>query len=222
MMKNMKKIQVLALTTLICLNCNIVTMCEDLVVGARGAVLMSKDTGRILWGKNEDTPLAMASTTKIMTAIVVLENAELDELVSVSKNASNQPKVNMDLAEGEVWSVEDMLYGLMLASYNDIAVALAEHISGNVDEFCKMMTDKAHELGAESTVFSTPNGLDSAFEEYEHCATPSDMAIITAYALENEKFCEIIKTLQVTITEQNNKRQVTVNNLHGIIGLIRF
>lgn len=193
-------------------NVNLEIFSNEPTVGANGAILMSKDTGRILWGKNEDLPLAMASTTKIMTAILVLEKANLDDLVYVSKNASNQPKVNMNLQEGEVFTVEDLLYALMLASYNDTAVALAEFVAGTTEDFCIMMTDKARELGAENATFSTSNGLDSQFEPEEHWASPEDMAIITAYALDNEKFCEIIKTPQITIREANNKREVTINN----------
>lgn len=213
----MKNIKILIMTFLICNSFSMECFGDEPIVGAKGAVLMSKETGRVLWGKDEEIPLAMASTTKIMTAILVLERSNLDDYVYVSKNASNQPKVHMNLAEGEVWTVEDMLYAMMLASYNDTAVALAEFVGGTVDNFCSMMTDKARELGAEDTVFGTPNGLDSHLNEREHCSSPKDMAIITAYALNNNKFCEIIETPNITITEVHNKRQVNVNNADSFL-----
>lgn len=220
-MRNIRKLRVFIVTFFMNLailsNFCLETLGNEPNVLAEGAVLMSKETGRILWGKNENTPLAMASTTKILTAIIVLENSNLDDLVIVSENASNQPKVHMDLAKDEVWSVNDLLYALMLASYNDTAVALAEFVGGTVENFCDMMEKKARELGANTAMFSTPNGLDSNFELEEHCISPEDMAIITAYALDNEKFCEIISTPQITINEQNGKRQVTVNNADAFL-----
>lgn len=181
-------------------------------VGAQGAALIDGNTGRLLWGKNEEEPLAMASTTKIMTAILVLENADLDEVVTVSKNASRQPAVHMDLKEGEQWKVGDLLSVMMLRSYNDTAVALAEHVSGSVEEFCRLMTDKAKQIGAEDTVFGSPNGLDSQLPFEKHHSTAKDMALITTYALENEAFCRVIAQSEVTISEVTGKRQSQVSN----------
>ena len=122
-------------------------------VAAQGAALIDGKTGRLLWGKKAEEPLAMASTTKIMTAILVLEHCGLDEVVMVSKNAACQPEVHMDLKEGEQWKVGDLLTAMMLRSYNDAAVALAEHVSGSVEMFCAEMTEKAKKIGAKNTVF---------------------------------------------------------------------
>lgn len=174
-------------------------------VNALGAVLMDFETGRILWGKNENEPLAMASTTKIMTAILAIESGKLDETLTVSKRAQSAPEVKLHILEGEQYTLKDMLYAMMLSSYNDTAVAIAEFIGGSVEDFCTMMTEKAKSLGCTDTVFKTPNGLDLD----DHHSTAKDMAIITAYALKNDTFREIIKTPFYTV---NGTKTHTVTN----------
>lgn len=168
---------------------------EQAEVKALGAVLMDMDTGRILWGKNENEPLAMASTTKIMTAIIAIESGKLDETITVSKRAQSAPEVKMGIKEGEQYTLKDLLYAMMLSSYNDTAVAISEHLGGTVENFCETMTEKAKDLGCTDTVFKTPNGLDLE----NHHSTAKDMAIITAYALKNDIFREVIKTLAYTV-----------------------
>ena len=180
-------------------------------VNAHGAVLMDFKTGRVLWGKNHKTPLAMASTTKIMTAIVAIENTNLDDMVKVSKKASMSPEVKMYLTENEEIKLEYLLYALMMQSYNDSAVAIAEHISGSVEEFCVFMTEKAKELGAMDTVFETPSGLDLG----EHHSTAYDMALITRYALKNDKFLEIINTPHITVL--SNKTTYNLVNKNRLL-----
>lgn len=179
---------------------------------AQGAALLDGHTGRILWEKNGDVPMTMASTTKIMTAILVLENADLDGTAEISKNAAHQPEVHMDLREGEEWRVGDLLSAMMLRSYNDAAVALAEYTSGSVEDFCAEMTVKAAEIGAEDTVFGSPNGLDSSFPLEQHHSTAADMARIAVYALENDEFRQIVALPEVQIAERNGKRQLSVTN----------
>ena len=181
-------------------------------VSAQGAALIDGKTGRLLWGRNADEPMAMASTTKIMTAILVLENCGMEEIVTVSKNAARQPEVHMGLKEGEQWKAGDLLSAMMLHSYNDAAVALAEHISGSVEAFCMEMTEKAKEIGAEDTVFGSPNGLDSHLTDAAHHSTAYDMARIAAYALRDEAFREIISAPEVTITDAEGKRTCHVTN----------
>ena len=127
-------------------------------VAAQGAALIDGETGRLLWGKNAESPMEMASTTKIMTAILVLEKADPKEVVTISKNAAKQPDVQMGLKEGEQWYAGDLLRAMMLKSYNDAAVALAEHVSGSMEAFCMEMTAKAASIGATDTVFGSPNG----------------------------------------------------------------
>lgn len=181
-------------------------------VAAQGAALIDGKTGRLLWEKNGKTPYAMASTTKIMTAILVLENAGLTDVVTVSKNAAHQPEVHMDLKEGEQWKVGDLLSAMMLRSYNDAAVALAEHVSGSVEGFCKKMTEKAKEIGAKDTVFGSPNGLDSYLTDEQHHSTAYDMALIAAYALENKTFREIISQPEINVTDLEGKHICNATN----------
>ncbi|MBQ9091728.1 MAG: D-alanyl-D-alanine carboxypeptidase [Anaerotignum sp.] len=181
-------------------------------VAAQGAALIDGKTGRLLWGRKAEEPMAMASTTKIMTAILVLENADLEEIVTVSQNAARQPEVHMELKEGEQWKAGDLLSAMMLRSYNDAAVALAEHVSGNVEDFCAEMTEKAKELGAKETVFGSPNGLDSYLTDEQHHSTAYDMSLIAAYALENEKFCEIIGQSEISVTDSKGEHIRNVTN----------
>ena len=165
-------------------------------VYAKGAVLIDGDSGRVLWGKNESEPLTMASTTKIMTAIIVLEEGNIDDMVTVSSRAE-----------------EDLLYAMMMKSYNDAAVALAEHVGGSVEEFCDKMTQKAKEIGAEDTVFGSPNGLDSHLTFEQHHSTAKDMALIARYALQNDKFVEIVNTHSITLPLKGGEgKQYTITN----------
>jgi D-alanyl-D-alanine carboxypeptidase (penicillin-binding protein 5/6) len=175
-------------------------------VNAISAVLMDSETGRVLWEKDCDKPMAMASTTKIMTCIIALENGSLDDEVVVGKNATLAPPVKMYLTEGEKIRLEDLLYALMLQSSNDAAVAVAEHIGGSVENFCEMMNTKAAELGCKDTVFETPNGLDKG----NHHSTAREMAVITRYALKNEEFVRIINTPNADFT--TNKKHYAFAN----------
>ncbi len=184
---------------------------KNINIEAQGAILMDFKTGRILYSKDADKPLAMASTTKIMTAIIALEKGNLEDIVKVSKNATKAPPVKMHLNENEEIKLKDLLYALMLQSSNDAAVAIAEHISGDVDTFCNMMTEKAKELGAKDTVFRTPNGLD----DLDHHSTAYDMAIIARYALNNKQFMDIINTTQVSF--KTNKATYDIINKNRLL-----
>ena len=167
---------------------------ENVKVNSLSAVLIDAQSGRVLWGKNEEAPMPMASTTKIMTAIIALENADLKSEVTVSQRAAAAPEVKMGLKTGEKIRLEDLMYALMLQSSNDAAVAIAEYVGGSVENFCEMMTKKAKEIGAKDTIFVTPNGLDLG----DHHSTAYDMAIISRYALENEEFVRLISVREVT------------------------
>lgn len=180
-------------------------------VEAKGAILMDHKTGRVLWEKNATQPLAMASTTKIMTAIVALENADKNDIVRVSQRAARSPKVKMNLSKDEEIKLEYLLYALMLQSFNDAAVAIAEHVSGSVEEFCKLMTNKAKEIGAYNTSFETPSGLDGE----NHYSTAYDMALIARYALENKEFVNIITTKNINVN--SNKREYSLNNKNRLL-----
>lgn len=173
---------------------NIVVLAEEPKVNAISAVVVDGDTGRILWGKNENEPMAMASTTKIMTALVALENSDITKETTVSKNATLASPVKMHLSVGEKMTIEQLLYAMMLQSYNDSAVAVAEAVGGGVEKFCAMMNEKAKEIGCNDTVFETPNGLDKG----NHHSTAEDMSKIGVYALKNQKLMEIMNTRNYT------------------------
>ena len=177
-------------------------------VNALSAVLTDPDTGRVLWGKKENTPMAMASTTKIMTAIIALENSPLDKVITVSKNAASAPPVKMHLQTGEKITLKSLLYALLLESANDSAVAIAEGVAGSVENFCAMMNKKALEIGCSNTLFVTPNGLDKG----DHHSTARDMSLIGAYAIKNPEFINISNTRSITITSDKKTYALTNKN----------
>jgi D-alanyl-D-alanine carboxypeptidase (penicillin-binding protein 5/6) len=184
---------------------------DESSIKAIGAILIDAKSGRVLWGKNIHKQLAMASTTKIMTAIVALENSSLEDVVTVTKDVVSVPKVKMNLVPNEKLKLSNLLYALMLESANDAAVAIADHISGNVDSFCSLMTKRAKEIGALDTVFKTPNGLDKP----EHHSTAYDMAIIARYALNNPQFIKIINTPCISFS--SNKKSYYLNNKNRLL-----
>ena len=180
-------------------------------ISAHSAIVIDADTSRILYEKNPYEILPMASTTKIMTAILALENGNPDDIVTVSDNAVGIEGSSISLQPGEKQRVEDLVYGIMLSSGNDAAVAIAEHISGSVEEFCAMMNKKAVELGAADTNFETPNGLDAE----EHHSTAYDMALITRYALGIDGFKELIATKSISI--ESNKCTYSIVNKNRLL-----
>lgn len=196
-------------------NVVIIVKAEDsLNLHALSGILIERESGRVLWALNPYEERSMASTTKIMTCIVALENGNLDDLVTVSKLAASAQPVKLYIKPGETYRLEDLLYALMLQSSNDVAVAIAEHVGGSVDEFCRMMTEKANEIGALSTSYKTPNGLDAN----GHYSTAYDLALIANYALSNERFLEIINTSSWQITRDNgNSRVIGVTNKNNFL-----
>lgn len=175
---------------------------------AYSALLMDKNSGRVLWDKKGYDERAMASTTKIMTCILALESCGMDEIVKVSKEASKAPKVKMYIKENEEYYLGDLLHALMLISSNDVAIAIAEHIGGTTEDFCKTMTKKAKELGAINTSYKTPNGLDAE----GHYTTAYDLALITRYAMQNEAFVKLINTPSITFNEITTNRSFNITN----------
>ncbi len=163
-------------------------------VSSTSSIVIEASSNRVLFGTNAHKKLPMASTTKIMTALVALENGSLDDEVKVSSNAYGVEGSSMYLHLGETIPLRDLLYGLMLASGNDAAVAIAEHIGGSVEGFVCMMNDKAARLGLVNTHFVTPNGL----HDDEHYTTAYDLAIIAAEALRNDTFAEIVSSQYYT------------------------
>lgn len=201
---------------------------------AKAAALIDAQSGRLLYGKNENEVLAMASTTKIMTCILALENCDLSESVNVSKKAALMPKVKLNMNVGEKFMLKDLLYSLMLESHNDSAVAIAEHVAGSVEEFAKMMNDKAEEIGCENTYFITPNGLDATkrietddgkFEDKKHSTTAYELAKILAYCInssnQSEKFLEITRTKNYSFSDLENKRSFSCNNHNAFLNMMQ-
>lgn len=164
-------------------------------INARSAIVIDFETGRILYEKNAYQKRPMASTTKIMTAIIAIENGNLDDVVTVSKNAASIWGSTINLIQGEQVTFKELLYGLLLCSGNDAAIAIAEHIGGSLDSFLEMMNRKAKEIGANDTNFTSPHGLDSQ----EHYSTAYDMALIAQYALKIPLFNEIVKTKSIQV-----------------------
>lgn len=191
---------------------------------AKYAVLLDGDTGRVLYGKNENEKAPMASTTKIMTCIVALEYAKENILCTTSAYAASMPDVQLNAVKGEIFSINDLLYSLMLKSHNDTAVIIAENIAlhylydgddkdsmspeTNTDEqsrmlvllFASAMNRKAAELGCHDTYFITPNGLDSEDENGIHSTTARDLATIMAYCIKNQDFLNITQSKNHTFT----------------------
>ena len=184
------------------------TSLQDNDLYAKSALLMDASTGRVLYEKDGYHVMPMASTTKIMTCIYALENGNLDDVVTISSTAAAQPKVRLGVKKDQQYTLRDLLYSLMLESHNDCAVAIAEHISGSVDQFCYEMSNKARDLGAYDTNFETPNGLDSD----NHHTTAYDLALITKYAIQNEEFISIINTSSHTFQEITKGTTHTVHN----------
>ena len=187
---------------------------------ARSAVLMDADTGRILFGKNDNEVMPMASTTKIMTLLVTLEHADLDEIVEVSARAASMPDVQLHIREGERYRLQDLCYSLMLESHNDSAVAIAEHVGGTVEGFAAMMNQKAKHLGCYHTYFITPNGLDAEDEHGKHSTTARDLARIMRCCMKNETFLSITREPSWTFTDVDGSRSFTVQNKNAFLQMM--
>ncbi len=163
---------------------------DNIGLSAEGAILMDVQSGRVLYEKNINKKMRIASLTKIMSAIVAIENGNLNDIVTTSDLAYGTEGSSIYLKSGEKLSLEDMLYGLMLRSGNDAAVAIAEHIGGSIEGFAYLMNEKAAYLGMSHSYFVNPHGLDHK----NHYSTPKDMAILTAHALQNPTFQQIVST----------------------------
>ena len=189
-------------------------------INSRAYVVIDRNSNTILIGKNENQRKKMASTTKIMTALVVIEHCNLSDIVEVSKKSASTGGSRLGLKTGDKITVYDLLYGLMMRSGNDAAVALAEHISGSITDFANLMNEKAKNLGLSNTHFVTPHGLD----EDEHYTTAYELALLSNYAMNNEIFAKIVGTKNYTITLNGYPKTLTNTNellgvLNGIYGI---
>lgn len=189
-------------------------------INSRACVVIDRNSNTVLYGKNENTKRKMASTTKIMTSTIIIENCDLNKTVEISKKAAGTGGSRLGLKTGDKITVKDLLYGLMMRSGNDAAVALAEYSSGSIEEFAKLMNKKSAELNLFNTHFETPHGLDSN----EHYTTAYELALLSNYALKNEIFSKIVGTKNYTITingcpkELSNTNEL-LGNLEGVYGI---
>lgn len=190
---------------------------EEINLNAKAAVIMDAESGKILYEKSKDQKMPNASTTKILTCLYILKHCDLDQMAEVSKNAAMQPKVRLGVREGEKYKVKDLLYGLMLESYNDCAVVLAEHAEGSVEKFEKRMNQMAENIGTLNTHFVTPNGLDGIDKKGQHETTAQDLAKIMARCIKNQQFLEITQTKQYTFTDGSRKRRFICNNHNALL-----
>lgn len=197
-MKLKLKILAIMLIFLFCLQ----SFAYAVSVTAESAILVEVSTGRIIYEKNSTKQMYPASTTKMVTAILVIENCDLQEIVTVSETAlQNIPTgyVTCDLSVGEEISVNDLLYALMVPSANDAAYVLAEHVAGSVDAFADMMNNKAREIGCTATHFVNPNGIHDS----RHYTTAYDLYLIAKYCMQNETFRNIVSTKEYTLPATN-------------------
>lgn len=193
---------------------------EEPKLDARIALVYDRSSGNVLYEKNGYKISKMASTTKIMTSIVILEKANLNDVVVVDKKAAGTGGSRLGLKTGDKITVNDLLYGLMLRSGNDAAVALAIHVGGSVEGFAMLMNEKAKELGLKNTNFVTPHGLDND----KHYTTAYELAKMADYALEKEKFKKIVGTKNCNITINGVSKNITNTNellgyLNGVYGI---
>lgn len=181
---------------------------EEPNLNSRAAIIYDRNSKEVIYGKEENTKRKMASTTKIMTCRVVLEKGELTDTVIVSKKAAGTGGSRVGLKTGDKVSVQDLLYGLMLCSGNDAAVALAEHVGGSVEGFADLMNEKARQLNLSNTHFVTPHGLDNE----EHYTTAYELAIMADNALKNNTFSSIVGTKNITININGKPRNLSNTN----------
>lgn len=189
-------------------------------VNSRACVVIDRKTNSVLFGKNENSKKKMASTTKIMTATIIIEKCNLSNTIEISKKAAGTGGSRLGLKTGDKITILDLLYGLMLRSGNDAAVALAEYAGGDINGFAELMNAKALELGLTNTHFETPHGLDSN----EHYTTAYELALLSNYALNNPTFAKIVGTKNYTITINSSPKALSntnelLGNMEGVYGI---
>jgi serine-type D-Ala-D-Ala carboxypeptidase (penicillin-binding protein 5/6) len=183
-------------------------------VSAHRAILMDQETGRVLYEKDAHTKSRIASITKIMTAILAVESGKMNKTVTVSANAAGTEGSSIYLKPGEKIKLEDLVYGLMLRSGNDSAVAIAENVGGSLEGFVYLMNEKAREIGMTNTHFENPHGLD---DHENHYSTAYDMAILTRYAMKNKTYKKIAGTKSYKSPDPNNKWDRTWRNKNRLL-----
>ena len=190
----MKKILVVFISALI-----LMPIVKSSTTSASSYILMDQNTGRVLLSKDKDSQRLIASITKIMTCILALESGKSEEVVTVDENATSAYGSGIYIEVGEEIKLKDLLYGLMLRSGNDAASMIASYVSGSIEEFVKLMNNKAKELGMKNTIFYTPSGLPTP---HGNTSTVYDMAILTKYAMQNKEYRKIVSTKKLDNIEQ--------------------
>ncbi len=193
---------------------------ETSAINSRSCVVYDRNSHMVLYGKNETKQVKMASTTKIMTSLIIIENCNLSETIEVSKKAASTGGSRLGLKTGDKITIKDLLYGLMLCSGNDAAVALAEYAGGDIQSFAELMNKKAIELGLTNTHYESPHGLDSD----GHYTTAYELALLSDYALKNETFAKIVSTKNYTVTINGYPKNLSNTNellgyLNGVYGI---
>lgn len=182
---------------------------KTITINSRAAISYDLTNEKLLFSKNINNLLPIASLTKIMTAIIVLENMKLDSKITISKEASTIGEGSMGLSEGEILPVEKLLYGLLLHSGNDAAEALAQGSGFTRDTFIHLMNKKAEDLGLSDTRFTNPSGLEGDGDQY---STVKDLLILTRYALQKQEFARIVSTYEYNIPQDSNHKAYTLYN----------
>ncbi|SES90759.1 D-alanyl-D-alanine carboxypeptidase (penicillin-binding protein 5/6) [[Clostridium] polysaccharolyticum] len=191
---------------------------------AQSACLLDGDSGRVLFEKNGYDKKANASTTKILTCIVTLENADLEDVVTISQNAAKQPDVQLGAQSGEQFKLKNLLLSLMLESHNDSAVAIAEHVGGSVEGFAAMMNQKAMDIGCTQSHFVTPNGLDASDHQGQHGTTAVELAKIMRYCIKqspkSKEFLEITRTPAAAFSNEAGSRSFSAVNHNAFLSMM--
>ena len=197
---------------------------DDVKLYAKAAVLMDAESGKVLYGKSEKKKMANASTTKILTCLYIIEHCNLEEEAEVSQNAASQPQVRLGVRKGEKYKVKDLLYGLMLESYNDCAVVLAEHAEGSTEKFAEKINQEAKKAGAKNTHFVTPNGLDASDDQGEHHTTAADLALIMRYCIRQspkaQEFLAVTQTDLYTFWDVEHTQVYTCSNHNSFLQMM--
>ena len=191
---------------------------DALSVNAKGAILINSETGEILFSHNKDTKLPMASTTKIMTGLLLCEFNQMDKEITVTDEMVRVEGSSMGLLAGDKVTLHDLLYGLLLASGNDAANVTAYAVSGSASEFVGLMNAKAKELGLENTNFVTPSGLDAN----EHYTTPEDLAKLAMYAMKNDDFATAVSCKSATLNYGNPPYRRTLTNHNKLLNMYEY
>ena len=213
-MSTLKKWIISISTSILLLSIIPIEVDANIQVSAQSSILIEQQSGRIIFEKDSNTKRRIASITKIMTAILAVESEKMEEIVTVSDRAVGTEGSTIYLKQGQKMKLEDLVYGLLLRSGNDAAVAIAEYVGGSVEGFVFLMNQKASGIGMTNTEFANPHGLD---DSENHYSTAYDMALLTRYAMQNEKFKEIFGTKSYRVPNPDEKWDTVWKNKNRLL-----